>query len=58
MMNSPANATESSSRLFVGVDIAAEELALVNRKNRKPFDPRKYANTLAEYVEHMNWTWP
>ena len=40
-----ATATESTSRLFAGVDVGADELVLVIRKNGKPFDPQKYANT-------------
>lgn len=30
---------------FVGIDVGAEELVLVIRKNGKPFDPQKYTNT-------------
>ena len=46
MTNSLTNtATQSNSRLFAGVDVGADELVLVIRKNGKPFDPQKYANT-------------
>jgi hypothetical protein len=46
MTNLPINATaESIHRLFAGVDVGADELVLVIRKNGKPFDPQKYANT-------------
>ena len=30
---------------FAGIDVGAEELILVIRKNGKPFDPQKFANT-------------
>ncbi|MFZ2450657.1 MAG: transposase, partial [Methylovulum miyakonense] len=31
--------------LFAGIDVGAEELVLVIRKDGKPFDPQKFANT-------------
>jgi transposase len=33
---------------FAGIDVGAEELALVIRKNGKPFDPQKFTNTPAD----------
>jgi transposase len=34
--------------LFAGIDVGAEELVLVIRKNGKPFDPQKFANSPAD----------
>jgi hypothetical protein len=49
MTNFPLNTTaESIHRLFVGVDVGADELVLVIRKNGKSFDPQKYANTRSD----------
>jgi transposase len=39
---------ESKPSLFAGIDVGAEELILVIRKNGKPFDPQKFANTPAD----------
>lgn len=39
---------ESKPHLFAGIDVGAEELILVIRKNGKPFDPQKYTNTRAD----------
>ena len=39
---------ESKPALFAGIDVGAEELILVIRKNGKPFDPQKFANTPAD----------
>ena len=39
---------ESTPSLFAGIDVGAEELILVIRKNGKPFDPQKFANTPAD----------
>jgi len=39
---------ESKPVLFAGIDVGAEELILVIRKNGKPFDPQKFANTPAD----------
>ena len=36
---------EAKSDLLAGIDVGAEELILVIRKNGKPFDPQKFANT-------------
>jgi len=38
-------AHEAKPDLFAGIDVGAEELILVIRKNGKPFDPQKFANT-------------
>lgn len=56
MTNSLINTTvsESTSRLFAGVDVGADELVLVIRKNGKPFDPQKYANTRADRTRLVN----
>jgi transposase len=39
---------EAKPVLFAGIDVGAEELILVIRKNGKPFDPQKFANTSAD----------
>jgi transposase len=39
---------ETKPDLFAGIDVGAEELILVIRKNGKPFDPQKFANTPAD----------
>ena len=36
---------EPKSVHFAGIDVGAEELVLVIRKNGKPFDPQKFINT-------------
>jgi len=36
---------EAKPDLFAGIDVGAEELILAVRKNGKPFDPQKFANT-------------
>ena len=41
-------AREAKPDLFAGIDVGAEELILVIRKNGKPFDPQKFANTPAD----------
>ena len=41
-------AQETKPDLFAGIDVGAEELILVIRKNGKPFDPQKFANTPAD----------
>jgi transposase len=33
---------------FAGIDVGAEDLVLVIRKNGKPFDPQKFTNTPAD----------
>ena len=38
-------AHEAKPDLFAGIDVGAEELILVIRKNGKPFDPQKFTNT-------------
>jgi transposase len=39
---------EAKPYLFAGIDVGAEELILVIRKNGKPFDPQKFTNTPAD----------
>jgi transposase len=39
---------ESKPVFFAGIDVGTEELILVIRKNGKPFDPQKFANTPAD----------
>ena len=39
---------EAKPSLFAGIDVGAEDLVLVIRKNDKPFDPQKFANTPAD----------
>ncbi|MGZ8943735.1 MAG: IS110 family RNA-guided transposase [Methylobacter sp.] len=41
-------AHEAKPDLFAGIDVGAEELILVIRKNGKPFNPQKFANTPAD----------
>ena len=41
-------AHEAKPDLFAGIDVGAEELILVIRKNGKPFDPQKFTNTPAD----------
>ena len=41
-------AQPTTQNLFAGIDVGADELVLVIRKNGKPFDPQKYANTPTE----------
>jgi hypothetical protein len=41
---------ESKPALFAGIDVGAEELILVIRKNGKPFDPQKFANTPSDHT--------
>ena len=53
MTNNPAT-TELTPRLFAGVDVGADELVLVIRKNGKPFDPQKYANTRTDRARLVN----
>ena len=36
---------EAKPVLFAGIDVGAEELILVIRKNGKSFDPQKFTNT-------------
>lgn len=45
---SSSTTSEHSTRLFAGVDVGADELVLVIRKNCKPFDPQKYTNTRSD----------
>ena len=39
---------EAKPALFAGIDVGAEELILIIRKNGKPFDPQKFTNTPAD----------
>jgi transposase len=41
-------AQKAKPDLFAGIDVGAEELILVIRKNGKPFDPQKFTNTPAD----------
>ena len=41
-------AQEAKPDLFAGIDAGAEELILVVRKDGKPSDPQKFANTPAD----------
>jgi len=55
MTNLPINTiAESIHRLFAGVDVGADELVLVIRKNGKSFDPQKYANTRSDRARLVN----
>ncbi|MDO9213040.1 MAG: hypothetical protein Q7U23_04305 [Methylococcales bacterium] len=36
---------ETKQPLFAGIDVGAEELVLVIRKNNKPLNPQKFTNT-------------
>ncbi len=42
--------TQAKPSLFAGVDVGAEELVLVIRKDGKPFDPQKYANSPSDHT--------
>ena len=42
------NNNESKPSYQAGIDVGAEELVLVIRKNSKLFDPQKYTNTPAD----------
>jgi transposase len=39
---------EAKPTLFAGIDVGAEELILIIRKNGKPFDPQQFTNTPAD----------
>jgi transposase len=45
---------KSKSVYFAGIDVGAEELVLVIRKNGKPFDPQKFTNTPADRIRLVN----
>lgn len=48
---------EAKPTLFAGIDVGAEELVLVIRKNGKSFDPQKFANTPADRARLVkNWS--
>lgn len=50
MINTPLKQLDTAVKplLFAGIDVGAEELVLVIRKNGKPFDPQKFANIRAD----------
>uniref|UniRef100_UPI00398A20E0 IS110 family transposase n=1 Tax=Methyloglobulus sp. TaxID=2518622 RepID=UPI00398A20E0 len=52
MTNGQLKETSSTStpRLFAGIDVGSENLVLVVRKDGKPSDPQKYANTRADHA--------
>lgn len=54
MTHSPVITTETASRLFAGIDVGAEELVLVIRKNGKSFDPQTFANTRTDRARLVN----
>ncbi len=41
---------KAKSPLFAGIDVGAEELILVIRKNVKPLNPQKFANTHSDHA--------
>jgi transposase len=45
---------EAKPTLFAGIDVGAEELILVIRKNGKPLNPQKFANTPADRTRLIN----
>ena len=50
MTNSQLNKDNQPSKAShqAGIDVGSEELVMVIRKNNKPFDPQKFANTPAD----------
>jgi hypothetical protein len=44
----PKNIVQEFKSLFAGIDVGAEELILVIRKNGTPYKPQKFANTPAD----------
>lgn len=50
MTPKPLKQTESETQpaCFAGIDVGAEDLVLVIRKNGRPCEPQKFANTLAD----------
>ena len=40
--------------VFAGIDVGAEELVLVIRKNGKPFNPQKFTNTPSDRTHLVN----
>jgi hypothetical protein len=56
MRNTPLIKTDLEVKpdLFAGIDVGAEELILVVRKNGKPFNPQKFANTPADRARLVN----
>ena len=45
---------EAKPTLFAGIDVGAEELVLVIRKNGKPLNPQQFANTPADRTRLVN----
>lgn len=55
MMNSPLKITSGAKPpLFAGIDVGAEELVLVIRKNNQPLNPQKFSNTLGDRTRLVN----
>lgn len=56
MMNTQLKQVDPKSKpsLIAGIDVGAEELVLGIRKNGKPFDPQKFANTPADRARLVN----
>jgi transposase len=55
-MNSPQKATASDTKkpLFAGIDVGAEELVLVIRKNGNALNPQKFNNTPSDHTRLVN----
>ncbi|MDP3837637.1 MAG: transposase [Methylococcales bacterium] len=45
---------ETKQPLFAGIDVGAEELVLVIRKNNKPLNPQKFTNTPSDRTRSVN----
>jgi transposase len=55
MMNSPLKITSGAKPpLFAGIDVGAEELVLVIRKNSKSLNPQKFNNTPSDRTRLVN----
>ena len=55
-MNIPQKETASDTKqpLFAGIDVGADELVLVIRKNGKPLNPQKFDNTPSDRARLVN----
>jgi transposase len=55
-MNIPQKDTANDNKppLFAGIDVGAEELVLVIRKNSKPLNPQKFSNTPSDRTRLVN----
>jgi transposase len=54
-MNSPLKITSGvKPPLFAGIDVGAEELVLVIRKNNQPLNPQKFNNTPGDHKRLVN----